>query len=478
MSRLKQLGKDSLIYGLGGVIAKGIGFFLLPVYTRIFSPAEYGTIEMLAVISSFLSAFLVMGMDSAQSFYFFQQREHGKAAQARLVSAILQWRLLWGTAIVLIATVCAPLLNAFLFDGGLTWHYFALAFAGSLFSHLMGQSAEIMRLLYRPWAYLAITLTKTLISVAIVLVLVLVFGWGIIAFFVGGMLASVFVAVVGWYLVRDYIDFSRLHNDWWPRVLRFGIPLVPAGLAMYGMNTSGRWFVQFYHGSEALGLYAVGARFALLLALGVETFRRAWLPIAMDSMHSEDGPETFRLLSRLYMGVGVAAVVVLTLLAPWLVGFMTGPAFHDSWRIVGVLAWQSLFYGFFLVASLGMFKAEKTHLHMYLMGGAVAVNILLNLWLVPVHGAMGAALATALTFLVWISASVVVSERLWNVGAPFGVLVAQVAFGAAVVAWLIIGHGAQAPLVRNGLGAVAALLLVFFSLDAANRSRLVRGLVR
>lgn len=76
MTRLKQLGKDSLIYGLGGILAKSISFFTLPIFTRIFSPADYGTIEMLTVMRSFLAAILVMSMDSSQSMYFskhFQQ---------------------------------------------------------------------------------------------------------------------------------------------------------------------------------------------------------------------------------------------------------------------------------------------------------------------------------------------------------------------------------------------------------------------
>ena len=100
MSRLRQLGKDSLVYGLGAVLAKSMAFFLLPVFTRIFPPAQYGAIEMLTAIASFVSALLAMGMDSAQSFYFFEQKDQGRAAQARLVSAILQWRLTWGLAIV------------------------------------------------------------------------------------------------------------------------------------------------------------------------------------------------------------------------------------------------------------------------------------------------------------------------------------------------------------------------------------------
>ena len=120
MFRLKQLGKDTLIYGIGGILAKSVSFFLLPIYTRIFTPADYGTIEMLTVISSFLSAIMVMGMDSAQSMYFFKFKKNGKIAQAKIVSAILQWRLLWGVCIVLLATLIAPILNAWFFQGKLS----------------------------------------------------------------------------------------------------------------------------------------------------------------------------------------------------------------------------------------------------------------------------------------------------------------------------------------------------------------------
>ena len=75
LNRFKQLGKDSIIYGLGGILAKSVSFFMLPIYTRIFSRSDYGTIEMLTVISSFVGAILVMGMDSAQSMYFLRTKK-------------------------------------------------------------------------------------------------------------------------------------------------------------------------------------------------------------------------------------------------------------------------------------------------------------------------------------------------------------------------------------------------------------------
>jgi O-antigen/teichoic acid export membrane protein len=272
------------------------------------------------------------------------------------------------------------------------------------------------------------------------------------------MLACVGAAAVGWYCAREYLDFRALHTNWWPRLLRFGAPLVPAGMAMYVMNTADRWFIQHYHGEAALGVYAVGAKFALVMALAIETFRKAWWPIAMDAMHSDDGPETFRMIARLFMGVGVAAVVYLAFVSPWLVRWFTTPDFYAGWAVVGVLAWQSLFYGFYLVASAGIWKAEKTPMAMVLMVAAALLNALLNWLFVPAWGGLGAALATALAYLAWIAASLAVSERLWPVGFPLALLAGQIALGAAAVAAVTL-LGSQSWWTILGVHAAVAVLL-------------------
>ena len=154
-------------------MAKSVSLFMLPIYTRIFSPSDYGMIEMLTVISSFVGAILVMGMDSAQSMYFFKDKEEGKSAQARLISSILQWRLIWGTIVVLISTLLAPFLNLIFFDGNLSVLYFAIAFASALFAQVLSQSSEIMRLLYRPWSYIGITISQSIVGAGLVMAFVL-----------------------------------------------------------------------------------------------------------------------------------------------------------------------------------------------------------------------------------------------------------------------------------------------------------------
>jgi len=475
MHRIKQLTKDSIVYGLGGGVGKSITFFMLPVYTRIFSPAEYGTIEMMMIIVNMLVAILVMGMDSAQSFYFFEQKERGKAQQRTVISAILQWRLVWGLIIVITAGGAAPFINAWLFEGSLPWIYFAVAFSGALFVTLLNQSIDIFRLLYRPWPYVAITITHSSLTAILIVVLVLGLESKIFGYFLGTTIASLCIALLGWFLIKDYVDFKRWHRNWWPRLLRFGAPLLPAGLAFYSMSTMDRWFIQHYQNTEELGIYAIGAKFALLMTLVIETFRKAWWPMAMDAMHSDDGPSTFRMISRLYIGVGVALVGTLTLISPWLVKFMTAPAYQSAWVIVGILAWQSLFYGFYLIASAGIWKAKKTYLAMYLLIGAAALNFLLNMVLVPNYGAVGAAVATAITYFVWVFMALAISEKLWKVQFPVLILMAQLAIGLVVVSKILLSDFPSTSIyLNNTLVFIAVIVLLISSLDRELRKMVVK----
>jgi O-antigen/teichoic acid export membrane protein len=477
MNRLKQLGKDSVIYGIGGALANGVAFFLLPLYTRVFSPSDYGTIEMMVVIVSFLLATLVMGMDSAQSYFFFEQKKNGLQAQREVVSAILQLRLTWGISAVIAAGLSAPLLNSWFFQGSLQWHYFAIAFAGAFFATIMGQSIELFRLLYKPWSYVCITLVNSILGAGLIILFVIVFEQGVYGYFLGTTISALVVAGVGWYLMRDYIDFSVWHTAWWPRLLRFGIPLLPAGMAFYAMSTMDRWFIQHYHGSEALGIYSAGAKFALIMALIAHTFRKAWWPVAMDAMQSNDGPHTFRMIARLYTGIGTAGVIFLAVISPWLVRWMTGPEFHSAWPIVSILAWQSLFYGFYLIASAGIWKAEKTSVSMILMIGAAIINLGLNYALVPNYGGIGAAVATATTFFLWTISSMYISEKYWRVGFPFIIILSQIGVGIIVVSALLV------LMLQNIYSAwmfvVVGLLsisLLISALDATQRKHLIKVL--
>ncbi len=209
------------------------------------------------------------------------------------------------------------------------------------------------------------------------------------------------------------------------------------------MSTVDRWFVSHYSGQDALGLYAVGAKFALLVTMAVNTFRQAWAPVAMDAMHSEDGPGLFRTVGRLYLGCGAAGVVFITALSPYLVRWFAAPAYSAAYPIVGVLSWCSLFFGTFLIFSSGIAKAEKMIWMPVLMGFAALVNVVLSICLVPRYGGLGAAVATLIAFAVWNLAALLVSERLWPVRYHYAAMAVQVAIGICSCSLILLWYRAK-----------------------------------
>lgn len=439
-SRFKQLGKDSIVYGLGGAVARGMGFILLPLYTRFFAPSDYGIIDALNIIGSFIGSVLILGMDSAQSFFFFQQKENGQSAQARVISGILQFRLIWGTLIIGFSMFATPLLNAYFFDNQLSWKHFAAAYIGILFTQLASQSAEVYRLRYRPWPYIGINLGNSIITALATIALVAWLNWGVYGYFIGNGIGSLLAALIGWWSIRQYLDLSKWHGDWWRKLIKFGAPFVPVVLGMYVLNTADRWFIIHYQGQAALGVYAVADKFSVILLLLVTSFRQAWWPIAMDAIHKPEGPSLLRVMSRLYLGMGLIGVVLLTALSPWLVKYLTTPAYYSAYILVGLLALQPLNYGFQMIVSIGTWKAEKTIWAPVSLGVAALLNIALAFWLVPLYGAMGAAIATAAAYFVWTAISVTLSERFWPVGYPLGIFSIQIALGICSLT-AIIGMG-------------------------------------
>ena len=108
-----------------------------------------------------------------------------------------------------------------------------------------------------------------------------------------------------------------------------------------------------------------------------------------------------------------------------LLGWFTPPAYHEVWPIVCILAWQALLYGFFLIASAGIWKSEKTHWNLPLNIGAVLVGILLNWALVPEYGMIGASMATVITYFLWIIAALLISEKMWKVNFQIKIILFQ-----------------------------------------------------
>ena len=94
------------------------------------------------------------------------------------------------------------------------------------------------------------------------------------------------------------------------------------------------------------------------------------------------------------------AALALGLLAPWIVEWLTTPAFYDASDVVALLAFGAVAFGGFIVVSIGLGRTKRTQFNWVATGSAAVVSVTLNLLLIPRHGIVGAAIANVCAFTV------------------------------------------------------------------------------
>ncbi|MFN4993034.1 MAG: hypothetical protein ACK5FU_00070, partial [Bacteroidota bacterium] len=73
---IRSLVSDSLIYGMAGVISRFIGFFLTPLYTRVYSPADYGVLGILNNGYLLVTIILILALDNSTARWFYDTDDY------------------------------------------------------------------------------------------------------------------------------------------------------------------------------------------------------------------------------------------------------------------------------------------------------------------------------------------------------------------------------------------------------------------
>lgn len=418
--KLKQLVKDSFIYSIGGIAGSVIGFFLIPVYTRVFSPDEYGIIELLLTFQGFLLAFLILGTDSAQTRYFYDSEK--KQDKREVVSTTLHFRMAWGILIVGICMLAASAFNQFLFDGQVPDTYFYLIFLAALFSVIFSCLVAVYRLLLRPKPYLLLTLSHSLVSAAIIILLVVYFKQGVWGYLLGYAVSILLLIPVAVLLLREYVAF-KFSVSLITRMLKFGIPLTPTIIAAWVMNFADRYFLSQYATLDEVGLYAVGAKFGMGIVLITGAFRLAWTPLALSAVREPDARAFYRNVADIYLVGASFIVILLTGMSKLLMIVMTQPDFYAGYIVVGILAYGAVFYGLYTISGLGIWLGEKTIFATIAIAASAVLNIALNIAFIPVWGIVGAATATLIAYIIGNALAFYFGERCYPIGFNYSHLV-------------------------------------------------------
>jgi O-antigen/teichoic acid export membrane protein len=397
LAQLKRLAKHSVLYGLGGLVSRILAVLLLPLYTAYLEPADLGSVAIVVALTVVLVTILRGGISSAFFRFYFDSSD--PAYRLRVVRTSFWFTMTSATlglaAGLLLAEPIAELLGL-----GDQPGLVRAGFVGIWAQMNYEQLTSLFRAEERSSAYVAASLTNIVITVAATVLLVVVYEQGALGVIVGNFLGTltVYVLLLAYRREQLGLEFDR---PLFREMQRFGLPLVPAALALIVINFSDRFFLAHLVGLDEVGVYEMGVRVASAMVLLLTAFRLAWPAFAYSIEDDDEAKRTYAFVLTYLVFIMSWVALGLGLLAPWIVEVLSrNSAFDEGARVVAILAFAKAAYAAYIVMAIGVGRARRTQFNWVITGAAAAVNVALNLLLVPEYGMFGSAAATAAAFAV------------------------------------------------------------------------------
>ena len=398
---LKDLGKSVFIYGIASSISKFVGIFLIPIFSRYFSPEQYGSLDLISTVISFVAILGMLQLESAISRYYYEAE--GRNRNVYISTAF--WTILILSALLLILIILLSDVISFkIFD---TLQYSSLIKFASLniiLLNLFGYLTVLLRFQNKPILYSIVIFLQFIITFLISVVLVY-YNKGIISFFIGqaaGLLTGIVVIII--YLRKSFVFTidKKVLKDFF----NYSLPQVPA-VAGNWMNSYVNRFVMLSSLTIAdIGIYTVALKIASIFNLLENAFRMAWEPYLWSKIKIPGHKELLRTLSISISIIIFSFALLFMLFSKEALLLLSTKEYIDALPVIKILIFAFSFPILTQVFGIGTSVAKKTIYNTISFFGGVVINLSMLFILVPHIGLIGVPLSLCISnltilFLMW-----------------------------------------------------------------------------
>ncbi|RCK72900.1 MAG: Polysaccharide biosynthesis protein [Ignavibacteriae bacterium] len=415
--KIKQISKDTLIYGTSTIFGRLLNFLLVPIYTNFLSPSDYGITAYIYSLIAFLNVIYNYGMETAY-FKYSSTLEIGDKKQnfSTPFISIFITSLIFSGLIILSSGNITSLI-------GIHKHFNNIIIYSALilfFDALVIVPFASLRQENRAGLFATIKFVNILINVSFNVIFLVVLGKGIDGIFLSGLIASIltFLILLPTILKNITLKFSRALYF---HLLKFGIPSLPAGLAAMMLQVIDRPILRFLTDDRSVGIYQANYRLGIFMMLVVSMFDYAWKPFFFSQSKNEDSKILFARIASYFLLFMCFVLIFFTLFINDIVGikilnrFIIHPDYWSGLNIVPIILTAYLFNGLSLIFSAGIYIEKKTYYLPITTITSAILNVILNFILIPLIGITGAALSTLFSYMMIALLNYIFSQKIFYI---------------------------------------------------------------
>ena len=470
---LARIGRQSAIYGAGSIAATLLGIVLLPLYTRHLTPAQFGDAELGLRIVLAVAIIARLGLVNSFFRFFFDSDDD---ARRRRVFQTAFWALqvttlLWAA----VTALASPWLGDQVFTTPGAGPDLVLAVALGVYVTVNYElTIALFRVQERPVAFSIRTIIDLVLTAGLTYLFIVVWDMGPFGLLLGTYSGSLIVWAGVLIEQRRWVGLG-VDRPLLREMLRFGVPLMPAGAAMWAVTLINRPIVLAVATPATLGVLGAAFRIGTGVLLLVNAFQLAWPAFAYSIKDDAEAKRTYAAVMGAYLAFMGWAALALALLAPWFLRLLTTEPYWGATAAITPIAIAGPLYGGYFIAAIGVGRMKQNQFNWVVVAAAAAVEVVMLVVLVPPFGVAGAGWSLVVAYGTMFALMLWREHRVFPVPYPWGriariPLVLAVAFAATLllpdagVEWLVVRLLVAAAI---PLGYVAVGLLSRAQLDDA-----------
>jgi O-antigen/teichoic acid export membrane protein len=408
---LKALLRDSVTYTFSTFISRGLSFLLIPLYTRVLTPADYGALDMLIVFGSIVN--LTIALEVSQGVARYCSNEKDTHRRMIYASTAFWFTLLCYSIFVSTTLTLAPSLSHLIMgkSGLVSVFRIGMIYLGLNGVFILVQNQFRWELNSKKYA--SVSLLVSLMTAISAVILTMVLRWGVSGL-LWGMIAGISVgSVYGLWFLRGSFRFC-FSWAYLKEMLVFSAPLVPSGIAVFVSLYIDRVMISHYLSLTEVGLYGLGFRLSSIVGLIMVGFQSALTPLIYSHYAEEQTPRQLAFIFRFFIALALLMFLTLSLFAQEIIGTLFSPNYYPAKDVIIFIVPAILLSNMYIFApGIDIFK--KTHLILWINLGGAGINTALNWLMIPHFGMVGAAAATLIGSLFVFLVYMLFSQRLYPV---------------------------------------------------------------
>lgn len=396
-------------FSVGPMVGALIGFITVPITSNLISPDQFGLASMFNLANTILTLCVLIGIDQAYMREYNEYKDKPKLLFNCMIIPFLN------TIIVSILLIVFKEFWAnILFDNTeLTEPIIMLAIVSPLFIIEKFMLLSI-RMQEKAFSYSLWNIVSKGLNLICLILLLLLYKRNFESVVYATIISQAIISIIIFIIYRKNIrlSFKSLDKQQIIRVLKFGLPIVPATLIGYGLNSMDTIYLRAITDYNELGYYSVALRIVTVLVMIQTSFTTFWAPMAFKWKNQNVDSRKFETVSK-GIAFTMSIVLITILIFKDLIPIIISKEYMPVIYILPFLLLYPIFYTMSETTTLGISFSRKTGYNIIVSLIALLVNLILNTILVPKYMAVGAAIATGISYLVFFWIRTIISRRLW-----------------------------------------------------------------